>query len=105
MSFSGSASSEIGPLPSQEQAVSEAMALAAASVSGPAPVAAVPGPASGSSATDLGSQLAAKAERPGSHPTKRDEESAAARGQKKPDFLKPATVEAPAGHTPTKRLP
>ena len=50
--FFGECELEIGPLPSQEQAVNEALALAAASVAAPAP--------SAPSATDIGSHLASK---------------------------------------------
>ena len=49
--FFGECELEIGPLPSQEQAVNEALAMAAASVAAPAP--------SAPTGMDLGSQMAA----------------------------------------------
>jgi cytoskeletal protein CcmA (bactofilin family) len=81
--FFGECELEIGPLPSQEQAVSEALALAAASVAAPAP--------SAPSGMDLGAQLASKTPLA----TAGDGEGPpAARGQKKnPAELKPAAGE------------
>jgi cytoskeletal protein CcmA (bactofilin family) len=92
--FFGECELEIGPLPNQEQAVNEALALAAASVAAPAP--------STPSGMDLGSQMttAAKrddeplgASRPGSS-------SGASTKKVAPEPLKPSP-----GETPPKRLP
>ncbi len=92
--FFGECELEIGAMPSQEQAVSEALALAAASVAAPAPVAAANPP----SGMDLGSQMTTSAA------SKRDEDALASgsrSGQRRtPDPIKPATSEVPP-----KRLP
>jgi cytoskeletal protein CcmA (bactofilin family) len=92
--FFGECELEIGPLPNQEQAVNEALALAAASVAAPAPLASSSNAPSG---MDLGSQLTTSAV------AKREDDAlgAGARAQtaKKPgDLLKPA-------ENPPKRLP
>jgi cytoskeletal protein CcmA (bactofilin family) len=86
--FFGECELEIGPLPSQEQAVSEALALAAASVAAPAP--------SAPSGMDLGSQMANKAPFPMSSDADTNPTPGlpGARGQKKnPADLKPAAGE------------
>jgi cytoskeletal protein CcmA (bactofilin family) len=85
--FFGECELEIGPLPSQEQAVNEALALAAASVAAPAP--------SAPSAMDIGSQMASK--------SPLSEGDGGGRPQKKnaPE-LKPATGEINE-RAPTKR--
>jgi cytoskeletal protein CcmA (bactofilin family) len=118
--FFGECELEIGPLPSQEQAVNDALALAAASVAAPAPVAVVQSRSSAAKAAiDLGSQLAtrepllarAEADLAGSLAGRSDEDasgsaSAGARGQKKiPDLSKPATIEIAPDRPPPKRLP
>jgi cytoskeletal protein CcmA (bactofilin family) len=89
--FFGECELEIGPLPSQEQAVSEALALAAASVAAPAPLASASGAPSG---MDLASQLTTSAKR------EDDLGSRPAIAKKQAEPLKPATAESPP-----KRLP